>query len=54
MRSGVHFGHRPAIHVPQVQPGPGAGHDVAGQFVDGHGGDRPDVSGHVFDVNVAR
>ena len=52
-RSRVDLCHRPSVHVPQVEPGSGAGDDVAGQLVDGHGRHRPDVPGHVLDVDVA-
>lgn len=54
MRGRVDLGNRPSIDVPQVQPGSGAGHDITGQLVDGHGRHRTDVTGHVLDVDVAR
>ena len=53
MRNGVHLGHRPAVHIPQVEPCARAGHDVAGHLIDGHGRDWADVARHVLDVNVA-
>lgn len=53
MRSRVDFSHRSAVDIPEVQPGPRARHDVSCQLVDGHGCHRPNVAGHVLDVDVA-